>query len=54
VRRRRDDGRGAVRRRVHALPARAPRRGGRGRRHRRPAVGRLGRGREPHARRRRR
>ena len=32
---------------LHALPARPPRRGGRGRGHRRAAVGRLRRGREP-------
>ena len=50
VRRRRDDGRGPARRPLHALPAGAPRRGGRGRGDRRAAVGRLGRGGEPHAR----
>ena len=50
VRRRRDDGRGAARRAVHALPAGAPRRGGHRRGHRRAAERGLGRGREPHAR----
>ena len=50
VRRRRDDARRQARRPVHALPAGAPRRGSRGRRDRRAAVGGVGRGREPHAR----
>ncbi len=41
---------GAQRRGVPALPARAPRRGGDGRRHRRAALAGLGRGGEPHPR----
>ena len=48
--RRRHDAAGEARRAVHALPARAPRRGSRGRGHRRAAERRLGRGRKPPAR----
>jgi hypothetical protein len=47
--RRRDDARGEAGCPVHALPARASRRGSRGRSHRRPAQRGLGRGRKPPA-----
>ena len=49
-RRRARDGHGQARCHLHALPAGPSRRGGDGRRHRRSAVGGVGRGREPPAR----